>query len=256
MQQLEEHRRRAAWLKTLHQWHWISAAICLMGMLLFSLTGLTLNHASWFESRPRVSSHDGILPDSLQAVLAETMQQLHQSEQARESGQAPQTSPVDTAPRQQSDAPPAPRPQADASSNSSSQKPRHAPLPAAVGDWLQQQWQVSTAGKDAEWSADEIYLSMPRPGGDAWLRIDPESGEIEFENTDNGWISYFNDLHKGRHTGEAWRWFIDLVAIACLIFSITGLWIMKIHAASRPSTWPLVGFGLLLPVLLMLLFIH
>ncbi|MDO5102007.1 MAG: PepSY-associated TM helix domain-containing protein [Lautropia sp.] len=216
MQQLEEHRRRAAWLKTLHQWHWISAAICLVGMLLFSLTGITLNHASWFDARPRVSSHDGILPDSLQVTLAEAMRQAR-----------PTTQPS-----------------------------YQAPLPAAVSEWLQQQWQVSTAGKKAEWSADEIYLSMPRPGGDAWLRIDPESGEIEYELTDNGWISYVNDLHKGRHTGAAWRWFIDLVAIACLIFSITGLWIMKLHAANRPSTWPLVGFGLLLPVLLMLLFIH
>lgn len=222
MQALEEHRRRAAWLKTLHQWHWISAAICLVGMLLFSLTGITLNHASWFDSRPRVSSHAGVLPDGLQATLVEAMQ----------------------------------RKQHATASNGGSQQPQHAPLPAAVSDWLQQQWQLSTAGKAAEWSADEVYLSMPRPGGDAWLRIDPKSGDVEYELTDNGWISYFNDLHKGRHTGEAWRLFVDLIAIACLIFSITGLWIMKLHAANRPSTWPLVGFGLLLPVLLMLLFIH
>ena len=32
-------RRRAYWLKTLHQWHWISSAICLLGMLLFAVTG-------------------------------------------------------------------------------------------------------------------------------------------------------------------------------------------------------------------------
>ncbi|NTV11206.1 MAG: hypothetical protein HGA47_10590, partial [Zoogloea sp.] len=25
---------RAGWLKTLHQWHWISSALCLLGMLL------------------------------------------------------------------------------------------------------------------------------------------------------------------------------------------------------------------------------
>ncbi|MDO4683672.1 MAG: PepSY-associated TM helix domain-containing protein [Lautropia sp.] len=234
MQQIQEHRRRAAWLRTLHQWHWISAAICLAAMLLFSLTGLTLNHASLFEARPRVSSHSDTLPPGPLNTLARAM------EKAGDSAAAASAGPPDgaTAP------------------GAGSQGPRKAPLPPDVSDWIRQQWQISTADRIAEWSEDEVFLSMPRPGGDAWLRIDPESGEIEYENTDNGWVSYFNDLHKGRHTGGAWRWFIDLVAIACLIFLITGLWIMKIHAASRPTTWPLVGFGLLLPVLLMLLLVH
>ena len=97
---------------------------------------------------------------------------------------------------------------------------------------------------------------MPRPGGDAWLRIDRESGAVEFEHTDRGWVSYLNDLYKGRHTGVAWSWFIDVFAAACLLFSITGLFILKLHAANRPTTWPLVALGLVIPVLLALLFIH
>ena len=36
---------RAFWLRQLHSWHWISAALSLAGMLLFAVTGLTLNHA-------------------------------------------------------------------------------------------------------------------------------------------------------------------------------------------------------------------
>jgi len=35
-------RRRAYWLKTLHQWHWISSALCLLGMLLFALAWIAL----------------------------------------------------------------------------------------------------------------------------------------------------------------------------------------------------------------------
>ena len=97
---------------------------------------------------------------------------------------------------------------------------------------------------------------MPRPGGDAWLRIDRASGEAELEDTDRGWISLLNDLHKGRHAGAAWSWFIDLFAVACLLFSLTGLLILQLHAGNRPSTWPLVGLGVVLPVLLALLFIH
>ena len=54
----------------------------------------------------------------------------------------------------------------------------------------------------------------------------------------------------------AWSWFIDVFAAACLVFSITGLLILKFHAVSRPSTWPLVGLGLVIPALLALLLIH
>ena len=35
-------QRRGFWLRQLHQWHWISAAVCLVAMLLFTITGITL----------------------------------------------------------------------------------------------------------------------------------------------------------------------------------------------------------------------
>ena len=46
---------RAVWLKQLHQWHWISSALCLLGMFLFAITGITPNHASQIESKPVVT---------------------------------------------------------------------------------------------------------------------------------------------------------------------------------------------------------
>ena len=136
------------------------------------------------------------------------------------------------------------------------EKKHDAPLPPPLADWVADALQVDVHGRSAEWSSDEIYVSMPRPGGEAWVRIDRESGEAEFEDTDRGWISYFNDLHKGRSAGTAWSWFIDAFAVACLVFTLTGLVILKMHAGNRPGTWPLVGLGVVLPLLLALLFIH
>ena len=133
---------------------------------------------------------------------------------------------------------------------------RHLPLPDDLAAWVRDALKADVRGVDAEWSADELNISLPRPGGDAWVRIDRASGEAEFEDTDRGWISYLNDLHKGRHAGAAWSGFIDAFALACVVFSITGLFILKLHAANRPSTWPLVGLGVVLPVLLAILFIH
>ena len=206
-------RRRAYWLKTLHEWHWVSSALCLAGLLLFSVTGFTLNHAASIEARPKVTSRTGTLDEALRASLAQPL----------------------------------------AAAKAHKGK---AELPADLQAWVKQQWALDTAGREAEWTDDEIYLSLPRPGGDAWLRLALADGEIEYEQTDRGWLSYFNDLHKGRNSGVAWRWFIDIFAAATLVFSITGLFILKMHAGNRPFTWPVAGLGLVLPVLLALLFIH
>lgn len=201
-------RRRAYWLKTLHQWHWISSALCLLGMLLFAVTGLTLNNASHIESKAVVTSREAHLPEA-------QLQQLAAAPAAKK-----------------------------------------APLPASVAAWLDETLDASTAGKTAEWSPDEVYLSLPRAGGDAWLSIDRASGDIEYERTDRGWISYLNDLHKGRNTGLAWSWFLDIFAVACLVFSLTGLVLLKMHAGNRCATWPMVGLGVVIPLVLALLFIH
>jgi hypothetical protein len=194
------------WLGTLRQWHWISSAACLIGLLLFAATGITLNHASQIESQPQVEHRDGQLPEALHKRL------------------------LDDTP--------------------------DAGLPQDLEHWLEAQLKTRLAGRAAEWSDGELYIALPRPGGDAWLSLDIETGELEYESTDRGWIAYLNDLHKGRNTGEAWSWFIDVFAVLCLVFSLSGLLLLQRHAQGRPSTWPLVAFGLVVPVLLALLFIH
>lgn len=201
-------RRRGFWLRQLHQWHWISSAVCLVGMLLFTATGITLNHAAKIEGTPRVDNRTADLPAPLQASLADAPEQ------------------------------------------------GNAPLPPAVADWLGGELALSLGRRPAEWSPEEAYLSMPSPGADAWLSIDRETGAVEFERTSRGWVSYLNDLHKGRNAGPAWGWFIDVFAIATLVFCITGLFLLHLHARQRRLTWPLVGLGLAVPLLLMLLFIH
>ena len=115
---------------------------------------------------------------------------------------------------------------------------------------------MTVGAREAEWSPDEVYLSMPGPGRDAWVSIQRADGAVEFERTERGWISYLNDLHKGRNTGPAWAWFIDVFAIACIVFTVTGLFLLQLHARQRRMTWPMVGLGLLVPFLLALLFIH
>ena len=208
MQQQINQKNRAFWLKHLYRWHWISSAACLIGMLLFAATAITLNNASYIESKPVVSQKSATIPPALlNQIKAEPLNDK-------------------------------------------------AALPKTTADWVSNAIGVELAGIAGEWSEAEVYVSLPRPGGDAWLVIDRASGEVNYERTDRGWVSYFNDLHKGRNTGTAWSWFLDIFSITALVFSITGLFMLNMHAGNRPATWPLVGLGLVVPLVLAILFIH
>jgi hypothetical protein len=202
-----ESRRRMQVYRTAHQWHWISAALCLAALLLFSVTGVTLNHAGSIGAKPEVLKRNAQLPENLRAALAAT------------------------------DAP-------------------RVGVPAPVGDWIEDEFDISVSGANAEWSDEELYVSAPGPGRDAWVSIDRASGAAKFESTDRGWLAYLNDLHKGRNTGIVWTIFIDVVAVACVFFSITGLVLLVLQARQRTATWPLVTSGIGILVALMIFFAH
>ena len=199
---------RSFWLKQLHQWHWISAAVSLIGLFLFAVTGVTLNHAASIPATPRVSEQSAVLPAPLLERLA-------------------------VLPEETTD-----------------------PVPDAVARWAADTMKVSIAGRATETTADEVYIALAEPGGDGWLTIDRATGEAAHERTTRGAVAYLNDLHKGRNTGKVWFWFIDVFAVACIIFAVTGFGLTWLHARQRPSTWPLLGLGLLIPVVIALLFIH
>jgi hypothetical protein len=129
-------------------------------------------------------------------------------------------------------------------------------LPRAVADWLVREVGAPVSRKTGEWSDTDVYVGMPKPGGDAWLSIDRETGEVIYENTDRGAISWLNDLHKARNAGPVWAWFIDIFSGAAILFCITGLVLLWMHAARRPPTWFIVGAGLLIPAIIAVFLVH
>lgn len=192
----------------MHQWHWISSALCLVCLVLFSVTGITLNHPAAIGVEPQIDTREAVLPASIRAEIAELPTSGERS------------------------------------------------LPIALRDWLQGNWSVSVGTRAAELSPSEVYLALPEPGGDAWLAIDRNTGDALYEQTDRGWIAWLNDLHKGRNAGPVWRGFIDVFAIAALVFAATGLVLLFLHSKHRPSTWPVTAAGLVLPWLLLMFFVH
>ena len=201
-------RARMQLYRTMHLWHWISAAVCFAALTLFTVTGITLNHASAIGAKPKVTSGGAQLPADLLSDL-----------------------------------------------RSPALAGAVAPPPKVIA-WAESEFGLSLHGATPEWSEEELYLSAPGPGRDAWVTIDRANGAAKYEATDRGWVAYFNDLHKGRNAGVVWTIFIDVVAVAVLFFSLTGLLLLWIQARQRSSTWPLVGGGVALMAALMIFFAH
>ena len=196
-------------LMTIRKWHWMSSALCFVCMLLFSITGITLNHAADIEASPTTIHFKGVVPSDLLKPIAV----VTDAEKSIE-------------------------------------------FPEPLLNWFEKNHHLRFANNHAEINDTELYLVLPRPGGDAWLSVDTASGNFEYESTSRGWISYANDLHKGRNTGMAWVYFMDVFAIACIIFSVTGFLLLQRYADTRSQTWPLLIGGLLIPIFFMMFLIH
>ncbi|MFT4075950.1 MAG: PepSY-associated TM helix domain-containing protein [Asticcacaulis sp.] len=194
------------WRNQLRQWHWISSAISLMGLLLFSVTGFTLNHATQIEAEPKVTKIERqVSPATLAGLTSVTA---------------------------------------------------NVPLTATQAIAIRGATGIDVRGAAVDADDDGIYLSLSAPGVDSTLEISRIDGHAIYERTDRGLIAVLNDLHKGRHSGPVWAMFIDLIAIACVVFSVTGFGLLWLYARGRRITWPLVALGLVLPFILFLLFVH
>ncbi|WP_154224643.1 PepSY-associated TM helix domain-containing protein [Marinicella rhabdoformis] len=201
----KQSKKRSSWKKLLHTWHWVSSAVSLICLLLFSLTGITLNHADWFESKTTVETGDLNLPKAVVQTIK---------------------------------------------SNFSDGEVKA--LPHTLIQWLENQKpnEFNYSKGSFEWDEYEVYFKQPMPGGDKWFVVDIEGAVLSYSVSHRGAIAWLNDLHKGRHTGLVWKWFINVFAVAIFIFSLTGLWLLQIHSKRRPSTWYITASGLLIPALL------
>jgi hypothetical protein len=102
-----------------------------------------------------------------------------------------------------------------------------------VVEQLRQEQPVHGAAVDARVDGDEGSLSFKAPGSvcDVFFKMD--SGEYEMSTVEQGLLGVMNDLHRGRDSGAAWAWVIDISAVFLTLISVTGLGILFYLKKSR-----------------------
>lgn len=104
-----------------------------------------------------------------------------------------------------------------------------------IADWLRSEHQVQGAVFAFDYDPDEqlLELDFKQPAGFANAQITLDDGAVELTREFGGYLALLNDLHKGRYAGNAWKWLIDIVAIACLLFACTGFYLLWRQPARR-----------------------
>lgn len=96
----------------------------------------------------------------------------------------------------------------------------------------------------------EVVLEYKVPAGFATVSIQAEENIVIVEKESGSLLGILNDLHKGRHSGTAWSWVIDISAALMILFSITGLIIL--YQGKRFKKWGnlTLAAGLISPLLI------
>lgn len=127
-----------------------------------------------------------------------------------------------------------------------------------IAQWLRTEHQVQGAVLNFSFEPDEqlLELDFKRPAGYSAVLVALESGRVELSTEYAGTLALLNDLHKGRYAGASWKWLIDATAVACLLFGISGFYLLWRQPTRRNSGVNTALFGVLFVLIAYLAALH
>ncbi len=172
---------------------WLHTYLSLIGfaaIFFFAVTGLTLNHATWFES----------------GAEQERMQSLVLPAELLPVGVEPDTD--------------------------------------ALERWARTAFKLRGDLNDSSFDSQHDSIVFKAPGYSADVEIDFAKRTATLHETKlNSW-AVLDDLHKGRDSGSAWAWVIDISAIVIAVSALTGIWLLFYVKRRRVAGFLVAIFGL------------
>ena len=99
----------------------------------------------------------------------------------------------------------------------------------------------------------EVVLDYRVPEGNALVTATADGARIEYQL--GSVLALLNALHKSRDADRVWSAFVDLSAVAMLVFAATGMTLLFQNPRRRRSALVTVGMGAATPVVLYLAFV-
>lgn len=114
-----------------------------------------------------------------------------------------------------------------------------------IVEFLRASYHVKGQLNDFRIDEMECSISFQGPGYTADIFVDRSKGTFHLSERSLGVIAWANDLHKGRDTGQGWKWVIDFSAIFMTVISLTGLILLLFIKKKRANglLWLVLGIG-------------
>lgn len=190
---MAQKKSNRAWSKptaAFSRWlHIYLSMFCFIIVLFFSVTGITLNHAEWFDGKQVENKFSGTVP----VKWVNSADTAHINK-------------------------------------------------LMIVELLRKQYNVKGFISEFLIEDEQCLVSFKGPGYSADAFINRKDGKFQLSELKLGMIAVLNDLHKGRDTGNAWSWLIDVSAGFLTLISLSGL-VMLLFLKKRRSN------GLLLAVI-------
>lgn len=108
--------------------------------------------------------------------------------------------------------------------------------------------------KSIEWEKQDalVFLDYPLPAGFAYVELDFNANMLSLDYQTGGFLSLISDLHKGRHSGKAWGWVIDISAVLMILFALTGMIILFQNRKKRLAGIWITVLGIATPLVIYL----
>ena len=112
-----------------------------------------------------------------------------------------------------------------------------------IVEHLRSRHDVKGAVSEFRIEEDQCVVSFKGPAYSADAYISRANGEYDLTEVRMGFVALINDLHKGRDTGPAWSWFIDVSSVLLALVSLTGLLLMAWIKRHRFNGYVLAVLG-------------
>jgi hypothetical protein len=93
----------------------------------------------------------------------------------------------------------------------------------AIVESIRSSHKITSAVSEFRVDDAQCSVSFKGPGYTADVFIDRQSGAYDVTETRMGLAAVLNDLHKGRDSGRAWAWVIDVSAVFMTVVSVSGI---------------------------------
>lgn len=93
---------------------------------------------------------------------------------------------------------------------------------SALAETVASHTRVTGAFRSGEVIGDDVYVNMVGVRGRSDITANLETGAVDVYTDRESLVGVLNGLHRAEHAGDAWRLFVDIIAVVFIVMALIG----------------------------------